>query len=203
MKIVELRRELNETTKIFLSAKYYELDFKYIHTIKYTTPTVYKTFYLFIERIYHSVSVALILDISKLFDEREKFSFIKLRNKMLDNYEKSELCSYLPKDDIENLFSSVNNGNIDFVLKKMKDTRDKYYAHLDRTKPDFEKIQINSNETSMLISIAENLLKSLESKYFHTSINYDLNKSELGHNIFERLNEWEKYRAKYGYIKES
>ena len=203
MKLIELHNEIDEITRIFLSAKFYELDFKYINSVKTRLPIVYNTFYSFVERIYHSVSVALILDLCKLFDKREKYSFLKLKNKMLDNYEKSELCNHMSKDEVENLFDLINRENIDIILKKMKETRDKYYAHFDRTKPNFKTIQINSDETSILISIAEKLLKSFESKYFNMSFDYNLNRSELGHNIFERLQEWEKYREEYGYIKET
>ena len=203
MKINELRKELDETTRLFLSAKYYELDFKYIHSIKFTQPIVYSTFYLFIERIFHAVTVALILDLSKLFDKREKFSLGKLRNKILDNYENSELSSYLSNSEIETLFDSIEKEEIYNLLEKLKNTRDKYYAHLDRTRPDFSEIQINSSETGKLITIVEHILKTIELKFFGVSVDYNLTIGELGHNIFERLDEWEKYRETYGYIREN
>lgn len=203
MKIKELRIELDEITRIFLSAKYYELDFRYVHSIKQSLPVVYSTYYLFIERVFHSIAVALILDLSKLFDKREKFSFIKLRNKMRDNYKISDLNCNLPLNEFEILFNTVDTEEVNNLLKKLKDTRDKYYAHFDRTRPDFNEIQINSSETGMLISIAENLLKTIELKIFSVSVDYNLNKGELGHNIFERLNEWEKYRETYGYIRKN
>jgi len=202
MRIEELRNELNEITRIFLSAKYYELDFRYIHSIRISLPVVYNTFYLFTERIFHAVTVALILDLSKLFDNREKFSLVKLQNKMLDNYEKSELSNHLPKNEVERLFNSINSNKIDELLLKLKSTRDKYYAHFDRSIPNFDDIQINSSDTDMLISIVENLLKILELKYFGASIDYSLTIGELGHNIFERLNEWEIYRETYGFIRD-
>ena len=202
MKIEELRKELDETTRIFLSAKYYELDFRYIHSVRIKLPIVYSTYYLFIERIFHGVTVALILDLSKLFDKREKFSLEKFRNKILDNYENSELNSHLSKSEVETLFGSFEKEEINNLLEKLKSTRDKYYAHLDRTRPDFSEIQINSSETGKLIAIVENLLKTIELKFFGVSIDYDVTIRELGHNIFERLNEWEKYRETYGYIRE-
>jgi hypothetical protein len=202
MKIEELRKELDETTRIFLSAKYYELDFRYVHSVRTTFPIVYSTFYFFIERVFYAVTVALILDLSKLFDRREKFSLGKLCNKMLDNYEKSELNSHLTKSELETLFVFIEKGEIDNLLEKLKSTRDKYYAHLDRNRPSFSEIQINSSETGKLISIVENLLKTIELKYFGVSVDYGLTIGELGHNIFERLDEWEKYRETYGYIRE-
>jgi len=201
MRKKELRIEINEIKRIFLSAKYYELDFKYINSIKYNQPVVYKTFYFFIERIFHSVSVALILDLCKLFDKREKYSFIKLKNKMNENYEKSELNDQIQKPELVEIFNTLNSDEIENLLIKLKTTRDQYYAHFDRTRTEFGEIQISSKETSRLISIAENILKSIEQKYFAVSVNFDLTISELGYNIFERLNEWEEYREKFGLLK--
>ncbi len=197
----ELRIELKEIERIFLSAKYYELDFKYVNSIRYKEPLVYKTFFLFVERIFHSISVALILDLCKLFDGREKFSLIKLRNKMVDNYEKSELIKSLPKNDFLELFSKLDNKDVENLLIKIKTIRDEYYAHLDRTRTDFEKIKIFGKETAKLISVAEEILKGIELRYFETDIDFNLTIGELGHSIFERLSQWEKYREKYGLLK--
>jgi len=152
----DLRKEVDEITRIFLSAKYYELDFKYINSIKYNEPVVYRTFYFFIERIFHSISVALILDLCKLFDRREKFSLVRLRNKMVDNYEKSELMRFLQKHDFLELFSELENEEIENLLVKLKTTRDEYYAHLDRTRTDFEKIKIFGKETAKLKNLTKN-----------------------------------------------
>lgn len=199
----ELRNEINEITRIFLSAKYYELDFKYFNSVKYTQPLVYKTFSFFIERIYHSISVALILDLCKLFDKREKYSFIRLKNKMNENYEKQELNNLFPQHDFIEIFSKLNSVEIEKLLVKLKTTRDEFYAHFDRTRTEFGEIQMDSNETTKLISIAENILKNIELNYFGVSVDFNLTIGELGHNIFERLNEWEEYRGKYGILKKN
>jgi hypothetical protein len=63
--------------------------------------------------MFHSISVALILDLCKLFDRREKFSLFRLRNKMADNYEKSELMKFLPKHDFTELFTELDNKDIE------------------------------------------------------------------------------------------
>jgi len=138
--------------------------------------------------------------LSKLFGKEEKYSILKLQNKIIDNYEKSELNNYLSRKDIELLFDPIHSETIESILKKLKDTRDKYYAHFDRTRPVFSEIQINNSETGLLISIVEEILKTIELKFFNESVDYGLTINELGHNIFERLDEWEMYREKYGYL---
>ncbi|MBN1253085.1 MAG: hypothetical protein JXA16_13190 [Bacteroidales bacterium] len=200
MKRKELRIEINEITRIFLSAKYYELDFNYFHSIKFNFPSVLNAYYFLFNRIFHSISVALILDLCKLFDSREKFSLNKLRNKMLENYSKSELNESFSKTDFENLFKTIDSKEIEQILKKLKTTRDEYYAHFDRSRTDFNKITINSKETGKLIQIAEYILKTIELKFFNVSVDYKMTTGELGHNIFQRLDEWERYRNKYGLL---
>ncbi len=197
----ELREDLNEISRILLSAKYFELDFNYFNSVKYTQPLVYNAFYLLIERLYHSISVALILDLCKLFDKREKYSLVRLKNKMNENYEKSELNDQIIKSDFVDLFNTLDSDEIENLLIKLKTTRDKYYAHFDRKRTDFGEIQMNSKETSKLISIAESILKTIELNYFEKSVHFNLTIGELGHNIFERLNDWEEYRGKYGLLR--
>ena len=96
MSIAELRIELDEITRIFRSAKYYSLDFKYIHSVKMEYPIVHRTYYFFIERIFQSISVSLILELCKLFYKNENFSIYKLHNKMQEGYSNSELNRVCP-----------------------------------------------------------------------------------------------------------
>lgn len=202
MNIKELREEIDVIEMIFYSAKYHELDFKYFHKQKFEYPNVYYSFRLLTDRIFHAASFILILDLCKLFVITEKFSLFTLRNKIIENYRTSELSKHMSIGDVEALFSKIESEEVQSLILKLKTTRDKYYAHLDRTKVDFKLIQLNSIETSALISIVETILKSLELHFFQCDTDYNIDKAEIGHNIFERLNEWEIYRKKYGVLKQ-
>jgi hypothetical protein len=198
----ELRAEIVEITKVFQSAKYYSIDFKYVNSVKFKMPIVYKTYCFFIERIFHSICVSLILDLCILFDKKEKFSFEKLCNKMREGYSTSELNNYQTKSDFDAVCKAINHDRVNFLLHKLKTTRDEYYAHLDRNRTAFKSIRLNSSEIDELISIAETFIKTIELKYFDShDISFELPNGELGHTIFERLNEWENYRGKYGLLK--
>lgn len=201
MTLPELRQEMNVINRLFLTTKYYFLDFKYIHSVKLEMPIVYKTFYFFLERLFHSTCVSLILELSKLFDNREKFSLEKLCNKIRNGYSKSDLSYYQSLSDFDEMCKAIDHDRISSLLQKLKLTRDEYYAHLDRTRTAFESIQMNSSELEELISIAENFINKIEFKYFGNSAAFDLNKGELGHTLFERLDEWERYREKYGLLR--
>lgn len=202
MKIEELRSELNEILRIFLSAKNYSIDFKYVNSVKFKMPVVYRTYYSFIDRIFHSICVALILDLCKLFDKREKYNLGNFCTKMQVGYSKSELRAFLSEVNFEELCNYLDLEKINSLMNKLKTTRDEYYAHFDRTRTNFELIQMNSSEIDELISIAENFIKALELNYFNKNIDFNIGKGELGHLLFERLNEWEKYREKYGILKD-
>jgi hypothetical protein len=198
MNIIELRKELDQLSRIFFSAKSYSYYFKFIHSSKSKHPLVFKTYSFFIESIYHSICVCLVLDLCKLFDNREKFSLEKLCNKMRYGYSKSELINYQSINDFNEMCKMLNHDRISFLLNKLKTTRDKYYAHFDRTRTAFGSIQMSSSEIDELITISENLIKTIELKYFSTSVTYDLTKGEMGYNLFKRLEEWEIYRKKHG-----
>ncbi len=196
----QLRGELDEIIRIFFTAKYHELDFNYFYDQRFEYPNVYQTFQFLIERISYSSQVILIIYLCKLFVKSEKFSLLRLRNRIIENYSKSELATYMHQKDLEELFLKIETDEIQGLILKLKTTRDEYYAHLDRTRTDFSKIQINSFETSELISLIETILKALQVNYFHSDIDFDMHKYEIGHNLFERLNEWELYRSKYGLL---
>jgi len=201
MTVEELRQEKEEITRIFLSVKYYSQDFSYLYAVKFVTPTVYSTFNLFVERMFHAVCVSLVIDLCKLFDKREKFSLKRLVNKMHMGYATSELNSHLSEDDFDKICMVLENDRIAILMKKLKTTRDEYYAHLDRSRTSFPLISMSNLEFDELISSAESFLKSIELKYFNVSVTYALSQGEMGHNLFERLEEWETYRSIYGLLR--
>jgi hypothetical protein len=200
MNIEELQQDMIEITRIFMSAKYCALDFRYLKSSKFEKPLVYSTYCFFIDRMFHATCVSLVLNLSKLFDKREKYSFEKLINKMSQNYSNSEFLEYQSKNDFENMCKIIDQEKIDKTLVKLKTTRDEYYAHLDRSRTSFTSITLNYSEIDELISIADSFIKAIELKYFGSGVFYDLTDGEMGYGLFERLEEWEIYREKYGLI---
>jgi len=198
----ELESEISEIMKIFLPAKYYALDFQFIYQLKYNNPVVYRTYQYFFERIIHSISVSLILDLCILFNKKEKFSLDRLCNKIMQDYTKSELNTFLSLDDFSLLCRPLKADRINLIFNKIKNTRDEYYAHLDRTRTPFDLIKVNSKEINELISVAELFLKQLELTYFGKDVKFDLSDGELGYKFITHLDEWNKYREKYGLLQQ-
>jgi len=196
----ELKSEISEIMKIFLPAKYYALDFQFICQLKYNNPVVYRTYQYFFERIIHSISVSLILDLCILFNNKEKFSLDRLCNKIMQDYNKSELNTYLSLDDFNLLCRPLKADRINLIFNKIKNTRDEYYAHLDRTRTPFDLIKVSGKEINELISVAEQFLKQLELTYFGNDVKFDLSDGELGYKFVTHLDEWNKYREKYGLL---
>ena len=198
----ELRMELDVITTIFFSIKYLSTDFKYFSKqevmLKY--PNVYVDFEFLISRIWFSITVNLILNLSKLYDEAEKYSIIKLLNKMRYGYKKSELNSYLAEKELISFVNLFENERITFLKSKMKIIRDKYYAHLDRLHLNDKTINLNYAEIEELVENVENIIKIFELRYFNTTVDFELTAPELGYNVFDKLNEREMYWSKYGRI---
>lgn len=200
MNIDDLRYEVNIITKIFLSVKYYTDDFKYFNSTKYQIPLIYKSYHFFIERILHSISVSIIIDLSKLYNKSEAYSIPHLCNKLIENYSKQEYYKYIPLNSFCLLSDEINAICTSELMKKIIITRNKYYAHLDRNKPIIDLIKFNNSEIDDLLTKTEIFLKAIELNFFGVSQDYDLTKEELGHNIFEKLKDWEFYRKKFGLL---
>jgi hypothetical protein len=202
MTLDELRDELNETTNIFFSIKYLSTDFKYFseHEIMKKYPTVYNEYFYLINRIWFSMTVNLVLNLSKLYDEKEKYSIKKLFNRMLCGYKKSELNSYLTESELITMVSLIENERIEFLKSKLKIIRDKFYAHLDRKYQNYITTYLNYAEITELVENIENILKKFELVYFDKTIDYNLSDTELGYNVLERLYERDVYLNKYGRI---
>lgn len=122
MTLNELREELNVITCIFFSIKYLSTDFKYFseHEVRQKYPIVYNEYSFLINRIWFSMTVNLVLNLSKLYDETEKYSIKKLLNKMQSGYSKSELNSYLSENELISIINSIDNERIYFLKSKIK-----------------------------------------------------------------------------------
>jgi len=146
------------------------------------------------------MTVNLVLNLSKLYDETEKYSIKKLVNRMLVGYKKSELNLHLTETELISMFDLIENERIESLKSKMKIIRDKFYAHLDRTHQNYKTVNLNYTEITELVENIENILKTFESEYFDTTVDYDLTDTELGYNVLESLNERDMYWNKYGRI---
>ncbi len=202
MTIVELRNELNVITSIFFSIKYLSTDFKYFsdNEVIRKYPTVYNDYHFLLNRIWFSITVNLVLNLSKLYDESEKYSIKRLLNKMKNGYKNSELNDYLAANEVNKINDLIENERIEILKSKIKIIRDKFYAHLDRSHQNYKAVNLNYTEITELVENIENILKTFELKYFNTTVDYDLTIPELGYNVLERLVEREKYWNKYGRI---
>ncbi|MDO9152744.1 MAG: hypothetical protein Q7U47_03385 [Paludibacter sp.] len=198
----ELRNELDVITSIFFSIKYLSTDFKYFseQEVIRKYPTVYKDFHFLLNRIWFSMTVNLVLNLSKLYDESEKYSIKKLLNKMQNGYKNSELNPYLTEKELIGINDLIENERIEFLKSKIKIIRDKFYAHLDRTHQNYITFNLNYTEITELVENIENILKTFELKYFNETFDYELTAPELGYNVLERLVERDKYWNKYGRI---
>lgn len=199
----ELREELDSIERIFSSTKYLSTDFTYFseQEIMQKYPNIYAQYYFLLNRIWFSITVNLILNLSKLYDDSEKYSIKRLLNKIKSGFKNSELSLYITESELLSMFKLIDNERINQLKSKLKILRDKFYAHLDRTHSSFMSVYLTDTEIVELVENIENILIKFKSGFFNISVDFDLTIPELGHNILERLNERELYWEKYGIIK--
>lgn len=196
----ELEYDLSEIIRIFTSAKFLSSDFKYLNSIESKHPIVYSTFYSLIDRLITSTSCHLVIELSKLLFERENFCLGKFLRKLVDRSKNENFQYKIKAYEFQNLLDQFNAATQSKVSHKVKAIRDEYYAHYDRNRTNFNNIKIKASEFDSLIYVLEIILKTLELRFYDKHVSYDLSQDEMGHKLFERLDQWEKYREKYGLL---
>jgi hypothetical protein len=160
----ELEQEFQYRENIFMPAKYCLRYFEYFGTLEKTCKEKNVNVCFLISYIKFAVGVVLILNLSKLFNEGEKYSLAKI-------------CKRFSKD-------YVMNDNIRGSVKRLKILRDKYYAHTDDFVYD-STIGLYLPELKQLLNKAESILCSIKLDHFNISVNYDLTDAELGITFLE------------------
>lgn len=201
MTLEKLKKFLRETSNLLFSSKIYLEDFEYIHSWRKRDEKLFFTYGYFWSRIYHSIGLILVIDICKLFLEREENSLRKILTKLLALPLDSDINYFLDRGRITALNEKLLTEEVNCLLKKINTTRDKYYAHIDQSRSPFEEISVTGKEFRKLLAVAEEIIREINISIEGKDISFESTKGELGHRIFERLEEWENYREKHGRIK--
>ncbi len=189
----EFKTELEKIVKIFFLCKesYLVLRelYKTIDNSKYIIDLKYRGSFFTLTKVnYWRV---IVLQLSKLYIERERFNIIKL----------------LEKCKTGNYYASLNI-NQDFIIQELnrieekqksinniKSQRDKIFAHEDAN---IEEIvnDITLDETKKLIELCQNIIFHIYSEVFDTHYEFEMANSAIGNlkNVLKSLDEKEKQR---------
>ncbi len=194
-----LKSDLEQATYLLVSSKLFVEDLEYIHNSKKQHPVAFNTYAWFFLRTYHAIVHILIIDLYKLFGDKEAYSLIKFGRRLQESTD-AELKKRICKTRLHELNQVLVEKDITYELKKVERTRNKYYAHLDRKRPSFDEIRISSEQIRSFLRVAEYYIQAIRHWFGMPDASFENTKSELGHRFFERLSEWEQYREKYGLL---
>jgi len=194
-----LKSDLEQATYLLVSSKLYVQDLEYIHNSKKHHPIVFNTYAWFFLRTYHAIAHILIIDLYKLFGDKESYSLVKFGRRLQESTD-AEVKKRICKNRLNELNQVLFKKDIMDDLKKIELTRNKYFAHLDRKRPRFDEIRISSEQIRSFLGVAEYYIKTIRHWFGMPDASFENTISELGHRFFERLSEWEQYREKYGLL---
>ena len=141
--------------------------------------------YKFLWRIYNSLYINLILELNKLFNDKENYSFKTLLNQLENNYKRIKWANNPDKSMFISINSILDDIEKQDFKEKIKDARDKFYAHLDINRP--PSISIKISDLDHLIFVAQEIVNTLYSKLDDTQQLFKFIDSDIGHCMVDDL----------------
>lgn len=156
--------------------------------------------YKFLTRIYFSLYIYLVLEITKLYDKKGAYSLSKILNFCIVNFEKINWANKIDIQQLKNLEMCVVASQSSNIFKEIKTARDKYYAHLDKNRP--SDLQINFKELSHLLKDAQNIIKFLNSHITDTQFIFETEDSDMAGGLYNLIKYQELYNEVFNTYKE-
>jgi hypothetical protein len=178
---------------IFIACKPYVEYFEYLHSWSKKHPKLFFTYAYFFPRMYHAIGFFLVIELMKLFSEKEDYCLRTLGKKLTQLHSFSKELHLVDKAKLDQLNNTLYDATLHELLLRIKTTRDKYFAHLYINRPGFEAIKVSADEIKAVLQIAEKYLRSINHILGEPDESYEVTESELGHLVFERLELWEQY----------
>jgi hypothetical protein len=141
--------------------------------------------YKFLWRTYSSLYINLILDLNKLFDDNESYSFNKLFNKISNNFSRIEWVKKTEPTFIDDMKFELIKIKKSDIINKIKTARDKYYAHLDNKRP--PNIYINLDDLENLLKISQGFINRIYGPLEALSQSFYFEQSDIGHEMISDL----------------
>lgn len=192
----EFEFEISRVTKIFFKAQEAFFVVKYLCSEEDDNYTSYEknmnSFFAYSKAIYWQVTV---IELSKLYIDRERFNLTKLLGKLKSNgHFVSVNISESKVIEWEDIISQSQS-----LIDNLKLQRDKVYAHDDYDN-NVENI-VSIEDALKLLTIAHEIIKEINNTHFNRSIMFNMLNSptsNLKYNIErlanEKKNQMEKYR---------
>lgn len=196
--IKDLNKHLEESSNILVLALMYYKDLKYLSKPIEPQEQIIVFKYLAFQRIKYSAWVLTVLELCKLFINREteKYNFHKLLTFLLDSYDRTKWKSAFEKDKILKLKSKLENEN-QTTIRKLEKLRDKFYAHTDKNIAQLvSRLSIDFIEIDILINLAIEIFNEIEINYFDRQTVFETPGPDRFNHILINLAKFQEYRDK-------
>ena len=122
----------------------------------------------------------------KLYDSKnDKFRLEHFLNTLIENHKKGEYKLLISKKELNSLLSFLQKEDVLEKVEKLKEVRDKHYAHTDENAKSLHEIKFYFTDFVFLLRTAELIIESINNKLFNKQRSF---KSYFGDEADEFLN---------------
>ena len=194
----DYKREIGDIISIWAKAKLFYNDSLYLSNPKSDKESAMISKNRVLNEIRYSLWVLTVLELCKLFDDNNNqcFNLFKFIRKIKQDRNKLIFKDKITSITIKDWENKLQNNQTFNTIGKLKDLRDKYYAHSDR-KPELlpEELTPNINSIEELLRIGQEIIYDFQGTVF--DIDQDFETPILAGQILDDLTELAEYRDKY------
>ncbi|MBE9480372.1 MAG: hypothetical protein IMY69_01600 [Bacteroidetes bacterium] len=194
----DYKREIGDIISIWAKAKLFYNDSLYLSNPKSDKESAMISKNRVLNEIRYSLWVLTVLELCKLFDDNNNqcFNLFKFIRKIKQDRNKLIFKDKITSITINDWENKLQNNQTFNTIGKLKDLRDKYYAHSDR-KPELlpEELTPNINSIEELLRIGQEIIYEFQGTVF--DIDQDFETPILAGQILDDLTELAEYRDKY------
>ncbi len=147
--------------------------------------------YLLFPILWQALYYRTIVEMHKIFNEKDTFSLPKIINKLINNYNRITWFNKPAKKELNRLKKSLTDSPIIKTVEKVKIIRDQYLAHKDRNP---EKTVLALDEINFLQEFSEKLSNTIGNFLYGTSTGYVIQEKHLISGILLKLKAFDKMR---------
>ncbi|HPN18652.1 MAG TPA: hypothetical protein PK546_03865 [Chitinophagales bacterium] len=140
----------------------------------------------FLTRVRESFWKLAVIELAKIYDSKnDKFRLEHFLNTLIENHKKGEYKLLISKKELNSLLSFLQKEDVLEKVEKLKEVRDKHYAHTDENAKSLHEIKFYFTDFVFLLRTAELIIESINNKLFNKQRSF---KSYFGDEADEFLN---------------
>ena len=140
----------------------------------------------FLTRVKESFWKLAVIELAKIYDSKnDKFRLEHFLNTLIENHKKGEYKLLISIKELNSLLSFLQKEDVLEKVEKLKEVRDKHYAHTDENAKSLHEIKFYFTDFVFLLRTAELIIESINNKLFNKQRSF---KSYFGDEADEFLN---------------